>query len=184
LVCHKNDIDSRTLTNVLELRVLLSSIWKSSVHHLEEHLAASGLDLTRLQHGVLHLVSVEGPQTISELSRKFGLDPSTLVPTVDALERKALIKRERDPNDRRRMPISLTEAGLEAIQAIRVVSEDDPIVAALQHLGTDNVEQLLSLLCQIIHRLPDGAQNIQNSQSRLTAYGAEEAYLVCKQQEK
>ena len=184
MVCHKNSIDGRTLTNVLELRVLLSSIWKSSVHHLEEHLASSGLDLTRLQHGVLHLVSVEGPQTMSELSRKFGLDPSTLVPTVDALERKAYIKRERDPNDRRRMPISLTEAGLEAVQTIQPVSEDDPIVMALHHLGPDNVQQLLSLLCQISQQLPGGSENMQNSQSRLTAYGAQEAYLVCKQQEK
>jgi DNA-binding MarR family transcriptional regulator len=33
------------------------------------------------------------------------LDPSTLVPAVDALERKGLAMRGQDPNDRRRNPL-------------------------------------------------------------------------------
>jgi DNA-binding MarR family transcriptional regulator len=175
------DTDSQTLTQVLEFRVLLSSIWKASVQHVEARLAEAGLDLTRLQHGVLRIVSVEGPQTMSELSRKFGLDPSTLVPTLDALERKQLIQRERDPNDRRRIPISLTAAGVEAVQTIHPVGQDDPMMQALAHLGADDAQQLLTLLCQVLHHLPEGGDILANSQSQLAAYGAEERYLICKQ---
>ena len=44
------------------------------------------------------------PLTSSELSRKFQVDPSTLVPTVNGLEKRGLIYRTRDTNDRRRQP--------------------------------------------------------------------------------
>ncbi len=54
-----------------------------------------------------------GPLTLKDLSEEVYLTPSTLVGIVDRLENAGLFKRERSVRDRRRVRISLTDAGRE-----------------------------------------------------------------------
>jgi DNA-binding MarR family transcriptional regulator len=49
----------------------------------------------------------------------FGLDPSTITRQVQSLERAGLTERNTDQHDRRVSVLSLTEAGLDAVQATR-----------------------------------------------------------------
>jgi DNA-binding MarR family transcriptional regulator len=130
------------------------------------------------------MVAHEGSQTISELSRKIGVDPSTLVPSVDAMERKELIIRQRDLNDRRRIPLSLTESGKSLLGHIKVMGDEDPIMAGCQEMDDGDLHQLLSLLCKLIENLPESEKILEHATSRLYAYGAKEEHLICKQQEK
>jgi DNA-binding MarR family transcriptional regulator len=167
-------------TQVLELRVLLSLLWKALSQHIDSWLAENNHDISRLQLGVLRFLSHEGAHTLSELSRKFGVDPSTLVPTVDGLERRELVRRERDPNDRRRFPISLTETGAAFVADLPHITAGDPILLAAETLGPADTEQLLQLICRMIHAIPDGETQLKNALPRLLAYGAKETYLSCK----
>lgn len=174
--------DDKLRTHVFELRVLMSLAWKSAMHHLEQWLAQHEADITRVQLGVLRMIEHEGAHTLSDLSRKWGLDPSTLVPTIDALERKDYVSRERDPQDRRRVLISLTERGRLIIQHVPLIADDDPLLNALNTLGEADTQQLLTLLCRLVHLMPEGEQMMEDAQSRLFAYGAKETHLICKQQ--
>jgi DNA-binding MarR family transcriptional regulator len=51
------------------------------------------------------------PYTISTMAAKLGLDPATVVRTIDSLEKRGLVERQRDKQDRRQVFIHFTEAG-------------------------------------------------------------------------
>jgi DNA-binding MarR family transcriptional regulator len=174
-------MDERLYTRMLELRMMTHLLWKASSQAMDQWLLEQGMDITRLQMGVLRMLEHHGPQTISELSRKFGLDASTLVPTVDALERKGWVIRERDPNDRRRVPLTLTEAGHSIMGSIPSVVEGDPLVFAMREMDDEHVTQIITYLHELVMHLPDGEQMLKDFQARLVANGAKEQYLICKQ---
>lgn len=170
-------------SNIMELRALLAIAFKTLHGMIEKQLAEHVPDMSRLQFSILMILAHDEDQTISELSRKLVVDPSTLVPSVDALERKGLVVRQRDPNDRRRIPLQLTEDAVALLRTIRTVHKDDPIIPCLQNLGEEQLHQLISLLCALIHNLPEGENLLKTAQSRLFAYGAKEKYLICRQHE-
>jgi DNA-binding MarR family transcriptional regulator len=128
-----------------ELRVLTLLLAKTWQRDLERRLGARQEGLSGLQYGILHAIR-HHPHTISELSRMFMLDPSTLVPSVDALERNGLARRGKDPQDRRRTPLLLTEAGAELLDAVPYVADDDAILRALDGLGDAGARELIALL--------------------------------------
>jgi DNA-binding MarR family transcriptional regulator len=172
--------DERLATNTIEMRVLMSLLWKSISQSLDQWLLEHEIDLTRLQLSVLRVLSHEGSHTLSDLSRKFGVDPSTLVPTADALERKGWVSRGRDPKDRRRFPLTLTAEGETVLKNIPIIHVDDPLLNALQQTDPAAVEQMLEGLLALVLHLPDGKDLLKTAESRLFAHGAKEEYLVCK----
>jgi DNA-binding MarR family transcriptional regulator len=87
-----------------DLRKVLGAGFK----HAHQH----GFSTTQFM--VLGLVerSREGePYTISSLAAKLGLDPATVVRTIDSLEKRGLVERKRDKQDRRQVFIVFTESG-------------------------------------------------------------------------
>ena len=77
-----------------------------------KHWHQQGFSTTQFM--VLGLVekSREGePYTISTMAAKLGLDPATVVRTVDSLEKRGLVERQRDKQDRRQVFIRFTESG-------------------------------------------------------------------------
>lgn len=162
-----NNIDNERAV-ALEIRSLMAGLARMAHRSLEDYLNQRGYNLSMLQMGVLYSLHYES-QTISELSRHFNLDPSTLVPTIDALERKQLLVRGRDPNDRRRVPLSLTEQGISVINEISIIHETDALLIALRHLGPDQSMQLLSLLRSLTQQMPGGEEWLCKMQPRLSA---------------
>ena len=64
--------------------------------------------LTRLKHG--------GPATASALAKQEQISPQSMGATLAGLEARGLVRRNRDPQDGRRVVLSLTEAGLGLMQ--------------------------------------------------------------------
>lgn len=139
-----------------EIRVLVAQTLKLSVRGLEDRLAAHGAPISGLQYGILRRLEY-GTVTLSELSRRFILDPSTLVRAIDALERKGYLRRDRDPLDRRRAPLTLTEAGTTLLGSMPAFHEDDVLMQALATLGPDRTAALLELLRELMLGMPDGS---------------------------
>lgn len=150
----------------VEIRILASVMARISGRSLEERFNPH--DISALQYGIIHALSHES-LTLSDLSRRFLLDPSTLVPVVHTLERKHLVVRSRDPNDRRRWLISVTEAGTQLIRRMPVFDESDLLYQILNSLGEDKSRQLLSLLREIIERMPEGEEMLESITTRLYA---------------
>lgn len=72
------------------------------------------------------LSAVAGGPDLSQqdLSRLLGLDPTTVVAVIDELEHRTYVERRRNPTDRRRYILILTEAGRAALaEADRVATQ-------------------------------------------------------------
>jgi DNA-binding MarR family transcriptional regulator len=131
-----------------ELKVLTSLILKLSKQDIEQRLTKAKANISFLGLMVLRILCHKD-QTISELGEKMILKPATLVPVIDGLEVRGLVKRKQDSNDRRRNTISLTPTGTKLIKTIPIVEADDHMVAVLQEIGIDESQRLLTLLRKI-----------------------------------
>jgi DNA-binding MarR family transcriptional regulator len=156
-------IAAEQFARTLEVRVLAIIVNKLGAASLEQRLQAHDAPVTVMQYEVMRLLSYHA-YTISELSRKIRADPATLVPVIDALERHGLARRERDPADRRRVPVVITEAGSALLRQIPFFDAGDRLYAALDALGADASEQLLALLRQLVQHMssdPDVLAEVQ-----------------------
>jgi DNA-binding MarR family transcriptional regulator len=69
------------------------------------------LDLTPRMWGALNVLDAEGAITQGSLCKSVGMDPSSMVSTIDELEAKGLVERRRHPTDRRAHALHMTESG-------------------------------------------------------------------------
>jgi DNA-binding MarR family transcriptional regulator len=89
--------------------ILFARIARMSGQGLSRSLDALGM--TGHEFAILHRLEQGGSAHGRELSRTLRLHPSNLVALLDQLEMDGLIARRRDPRDRRRQLIKLTQAG-------------------------------------------------------------------------
>jgi DNA-binding MarR family transcriptional regulator len=139
----------------IEIQLYAALLLKFYNQALEERLRDHGERVSSLQHGILRMLHFE-TLTISEISQRLGLDPSTLVRAVDSLERRGLAQRGSDPHDRRRHPITSTEKGIELVTAVPVISHQDRLFQALHSRGLESTTQLRDLLRELIEEFPEG----------------------------
>ena len=131
-----------------QLRSFSVKILKAARHDTEQRLAACNVGISALQYGILSKLNGKNC-TLSELSGLMSREPATLLPAVDALERRQLLERGQDSKDRRRTPLMITGSGLAVLQQVPLVGENNLLLKALKELGDQKVEQLLALLKQV-----------------------------------
>lgn len=78
----------------------------------------SDFTITPPQFVALQWLFEEGDMTIGELSNKMYLACSTTTDLVDRMEKNNLVKRVKDPNDRRVVRIQLLEVGERIIEEV------------------------------------------------------------------
>ena len=71
--------------------------------------------------GVMAVVAKRGPVSQRAISDHLGLDASDVVGVLDTLETAGMVERRRDPDDRRRHAVVLTEAGEQASRRLSVL---------------------------------------------------------------
>jgi len=71
--------------------------------------------------GVMAVVSKLSPVSQRTISDHLGLDASDVVGVLDILEKAGMVERRRDPDDRRRHAVVLTEAGEQASRRLTVL---------------------------------------------------------------
>ncbi len=81
-------------------------------------LAASMQELTISQFGVMEALYHLGPLAQNILGEKILKSNSNMTTVIDNLEKRELVYRERDQDDRRRMIVHLTDQGLELISKV------------------------------------------------------------------
>ena len=110
--------------------------------------ALEPLGLRARSYSALALAVSPGALSQRDIAARLLLDPSLVVPVVDELERRGLVTRTVDPNDRRGRLISATDAGRAAFtEAAALVAASDPAVAA--GIADDERARLLTLLHRI-----------------------------------
>lgn len=106
------------------------------------------LGLTTGQYDVLFVLSIEGAVEQDRMAVLLGLDRSTTGVLAKNLEKKGLIGRDVNPSDRRKLILSMTEAGETAFEAARPIAEAARDLV-LDPLNETETAQLFALLKRI-----------------------------------
>ena len=96
----------------------------------------SGAELSMHQASILDHLDEVDPMSMTDLAGHMGVTVATMSLAADRLERKGYVRRARDPRDRRRVRLRITEAGVRIREAKSVL---DPV----------RVEQLLGRLSSV-----------------------------------
>jgi len=81
--------------------------------HAERHIHSLGLGLS--DFGLLETLLHKGPTPVNTIGSRIRLTSGSITAAVDRLERKGLVERCGDPEDRRARVVHLTEAGRKLI---------------------------------------------------------------------
>ncbi|MEU1286124.1 MarR family winged helix-turn-helix transcriptional regulator [Kitasatospora sp. NPDC005856] len=127
---------------------LLSRVGKAARGRFSERLAERGLRLWDM--AVLAALADFGPQAQRDLVRRLAIDPSDLAKVADQLAAAGYVERARDQADRRRVSVSVTDAGralLAELQAQARVVQDE----VLAPLDAGERQVLQELLLRVHH---------------------------------
>jgi MarR family transcriptional regulator, lower aerobic nicotinate degradation pathway regulator len=106
-------------------------------------------ELALIQHAVLAALDDLGPLSQQQLADSLDFDKSHLVAHLDRLEERDLLERTRDPLDRRRNQLELTNSGkalLDELQKVASRSEQ----GLLDALSAAERRTLVSLLRRVV----------------------------------
>lgn len=110
-------------------------------------------ELSKNQPMVIKIIGIEGKVMPSTIGNYTGMDKSSLTRMIDDLEKKGMVFRENDPEDRRKVLISLTDKGLECCnyfdeivnETLNFISKKD----AEEYL--QSLEKMVTVLRKIVH---------------------------------
>ena len=126
---------------------LLIETGKRAKAMAESAVAPLGL---RLRHVEVLAAFASGARTSSqqEASRVLGLDPNVVVDLIDDLERLGLAERKRNPRDRRRQVLAITESGQAALlsASTRLTEAETAFFSVLSSEGKAALHDLLGQL--------------------------------------
>jgi MarR family transcriptional regulator, lower aerobic nicotinate degradation pathway regulator len=92
---------------------LIGRLGSFASRQFSERLAT--LHLTTRMWGALNVLDADGPVSQQQLGRAIGMDPSSMVSTIDELESQGLVQRRPNPTDRRAHALHVTDAGRQTL---------------------------------------------------------------------
>src|SRR5580698_1614151 len=122
---------------------LLAQIGAHAASRFAERLTV--LELSPPDAGILRLLRMSAGISQQTLSARLQIHPSRLVAILDNLEKRNLIERKPNPDDRRLYSLHLTKDGIEALERIGKVAREhqDALLAALDVEERDRLTALL-----------------------------------------
>ena len=128
---------------------LISRTYGRSSGLLNDGFAASGTGLRGYHYRLLAALEEWGPVGQADLGRSTGVDRSDVANALAELERRGLVERTVNPDNRRRNIVAITRAGSEQLQALdRVLDEIQERVLA--PLAPAERRQLTTLLRKLV----------------------------------
>lgn len=97
-----------------EVLIAIRRILRASEQH--SSLLHRRTGLTTAQFHVLRLLAEQPGCTLGQLARAARISQATLTVLVDRLEQRELVRRERDPTDKRKVLLQLTAAGGQTLE--------------------------------------------------------------------
>ena len=121
----------------------LIHLFKSKEERQSERTGLSGREMYILEH-----IREENPWRFNDFAANYHIKPSTLTGIVERLEKKDLLRRDRDPNDRKAVYLKTTPPGRKMIE--QHVAEDKAFFSSfLSPLTPEEQEQFLTLVIKL-----------------------------------
>lgn len=105
-------------------------------------------DVTPEQWSLLMCLEEHDGITHKDLARRTDKDPANITRLVDQLERKALVRRVANPNDRRSQLLYVTEEGKASAHALAPI-EADFVSRMLADISEQEIEVFRSFMAKI-----------------------------------
>ncbi|BBI33806.1 MarR family winged helix-turn-helix transcriptional regulator [Cohnella abietis] len=143
-----------------QLDLRLFRIWMNSSRSLFENIRKD-IESYNINHEnfmILELLYSKGPHPVQKISEKFSIPSGSITYVIDKLEKKRLLARQLNPDDRRASNIVLTKEGRDLFTEIY----SKHIITISQNLSfitNEEKEQLIHLL----KKVGIGAQNLKLS---------------------
>jgi MarR family transcriptional regulator, organic hydroperoxide resistance regulator len=122
-----------------------------TVHRLYDAQAQKILDRENIAIAYwyyLRVLAERGELNQLELSKRVGIASTTAVPALDNLEKRGLVQRTRDPNDRRKYFVNLKEEGK------RLVDELLPELTEMISASLDGITQKdMRVFWKVMHQI-------------------------------
>ena len=129
---------------------IVNLVGREMAHTLRKAFLAENLDITPEQWGVLAMLKEQDGRNQMEIACLHFRDKANITRLLDGLERRDLVRREQDPNDRRNNLIFLSQNG--NVMFDRLL----PIVKrTLEKVADPLSPEELALLKSLLHRLHD-----------------------------
>jgi len=113
--------------------------------------ALAPFDIHARDLGVLLAIDSTEPASQQEIAQRMGVDRTTMVAIIDAVEAKGIIARHPDPEDRRRNVVELTPTGQDILRQA-ITASDAAEAELLAPLSLDESQQLRDLLARVLAR--------------------------------
>jgi len=109
------------------------------------------LDTTVAEWLVLRFLLSHAPCSLTKLSTEMGIDKGGISRLSDKLEKRGLIKRTTDANDRRLYSVELTSAGARLVPKLaKLADENDEFFFG--HLSKKKMDEMMSFLKDMVKR--------------------------------
>ena len=137
--------DEQSQLDLRLIRVWLKAsqaITENTLKDIESH------NLSRENFMILELLYSKGPHPVQKISETFSIPSGSITYVVDKLEKKGLVERQPNPNDRRASNVVITEEGRALFDEIfpkhvATISEN------VSFITNEEKEQLITLLKKI-----------------------------------
>jgi len=126
---------------------LMKRVLSSVLAQADERLAS--LDLTHAQWLPLFKLAAKECHTVAALARELELDPGAMTRSLDRLEAKGLVRRERSTEDRRVVNLVMTDEGRQVARQVPPVMAE-VLNNHLQGFSEDEWKQLIALLTRMV----------------------------------
>jgi MarR family transcriptional regulator, organic hydroperoxide resistance regulator len=115
---------------------------------------ATGSEVSAHQASILDHLDEVDPVSMTDLAGHMGVTVATMSLAIDRLERRAYVRRDRDPGDRRRVLLRVTAAGVRVREAKSVLDpvRVEQVLAQLPHADREAALKGLDLLARASER--------------------------------
>jgi DNA-binding MarR family transcriptional regulator len=145
-----NEIDETAGGDIEEIAAALHMSLGMLVRRLRQLRVPGALSLP--ETSALARLDRGGPTTASALAKAEQISPQSMGTTLAALEARGLVERRADPDDRRRVVLSVSEAGRQVLRDKRSVRTQQ-LARALAGGFTPREQQRLKVAAPLIERL-------------------------------
>jgi len=154
-------IDETTLKKITLLKMesdsLNNILFKRA---FQEKISTKFKELSKNQPIVIKIIGLEGEVMPSTIGKYTGMEKSSLTRMIDDLENKGIVYRKNDPEDRRKILISLTNEGVNYYNYLTKIT-DEMVAEVLKYIDEKDVMDYLQSLETMIRilRLIDSHMN-------------------------
>lgn len=134
--------DAELIREAERVTVTVRALYRLVCRSFDREIAESGL--TMPQVGAIEELTREDGLSLKELSNRMGLSHSTVSGIIDRLERKGLVGRRPDPDDRRYSRIFLSEEVKGYVRDVVPTRTLGPILKALELAGAEERARILA----------------------------------------